>query len=136
MIEILEYARAFLKKTWRLANQERLDKGDKAKQIAIADDIEYAVKNLALIRDDPKYQFDGTDITAINAVLEDFKLARAELLATRVQGAIAPETRAYRALRRLIDDIIQGDVKPGGGSPAEKPSAAMRERPCPTHRPR
>ncbi|HUU17610.1 MAG TPA: hypothetical protein VMW72_10710 [Sedimentisphaerales bacterium] len=121
MIEILEYTRAFLKKTWRLANQERPDKGDRTKQVAIADDIEYAAKNLELIRDDPKYQFDGTDINAINAVLDDFELARAELLANRVENAIAPETRAYRALRRLVDDIIQGDPKGGGAAPKEKP---------------
>lgn len=121
MIEILEYTRAFLKKTWRLANQERPDKGDRTKQVAIADDIEYAAKNLELIRDDPKYQFDGTDINAINAVLDDFELARAELLANRVENAIAPEMRAYRALRRLVDDIIQGDPKGGGSAPKDKP---------------
>ena len=121
MIEILEYTRAFLKKTWRLANQERPDKGDRTKQVAIADDIEYAAKNLELIRDDPRYEFDGTDINAINAVLDDFELARAELLANRVENAIAPETRAYRALRRLVDDIIQGDPKGGGAAPKEKP---------------
>ena len=121
MIEILEYTRAFLKKTWRLANQERPDDGDRTKQIAIADDIEYAAENLGLIRDDPRYQFDGTDIDAINAVLNDFELARTELLADRVENAIAPETRAYRAVRRLVEDIIQRDPKGGGGTPPEKP---------------
>jgi hypothetical protein len=121
LIEILEYARAFLKKTWSLASQKRLGKDDRTKQGAIANDIEYAAKNLTLIRDDPQYEFDGPDITSINAVLEDFELARVELLANRVEDAIAPETRAYRALRRLIDDIVQGDAKPGGGSPPEKP---------------
>ena len=121
MIEILEYTRAFLKKTWRLANQVRPDEGDRAKQVAIADDIEYAAKNIELIRDDPRYQFDATDIDAINAVLDDFELARTELMANRVENAIAPETRAYRALRRLVDDIIQGDPKGGGAAPKEKP---------------
>jgi len=94
---------------------------DRTKQVAIADDIEYAAENLGLIRDDPKYQFDGTDINAINAVLDDFELARTELMANRVENAIAPETRAYRALRRLVDDIIQGDPKGGGAAPKEKP---------------
>jgi len=121
LIEILEYTRAFLKKTWRLANQERPDEGDRTRQVAIADDIEYAAKNLELIRDDPRYKFDGTDIDAIDTVLDDFELARAELLANRVENAVAPETRAYRALRQLVDDIIQADPKGGGGGSKEKP---------------
>ena len=121
MIEILEYTRAFLKKTWRLANQGSPDEGDRTKQVAIADDIEYATENLELIRDDPRYGFDGTDIKDIKGVLDDFELARTELLANHVENAIPPETRAYRALRRLVDDIIQGDAKGGGSAPKEKP---------------
>ena len=121
LIEILEYTRAFLKKTWRLANQERPDESYRTKQVAIADDIEYAAENLELIRDDPRYQFDGTDIEAINGVLDNFGLARTKLLADRVEEAIPPEMRAYRTLRRLVDDIIQGDLKGGGSAPKEKP---------------
>jgi len=121
LIEILEYTRAFLKKTWRLANQDRPDESDRTKQVAIADDIEYAAENLELIRDDPRYGFDGTDIEVINGVLDDFELARNELLANRVENAIPPETRAYRALRRLVDDMIQGDPKGGGSTPKDKP---------------
>ena len=119
MIEILEYTRAFLKKTWRLANQGKQDESDRTKQVAISGDIEYAAENLELIREDPRYGFDSTDIKAINGVLDDYELARTELLAHHVEEAIPPETSAYRTLRRLVDDIIQQDIG-GGGNSANK----------------
>jgi hypothetical protein len=121
LIEILEYTRAFLKKTWRLANQGSPDKGDRTKQVAIANDIEYAAENLELIRDDPRYEFDGTDIKDIKGVLDDYELARTELLAKQVEKAIPPETRAYRTLRRLVDDIVQRDIKGGSAVSKDKP---------------
>ncbi len=119
MIEILEYTRAFLKKTWRLANQGKQDESDRTKQVAIAVDIEYAGENLELIREDPRYGFDGTDIKAINGVLDDYELARMELLAHHVGEAIPPEKSACRTLRRLVDDVVQQDVG-GGGNSANK----------------
>ena len=121
MIEILEYTRAFLKKTWRLASQESPGEDNRTRQVAIADDIKYATENLELIRDDPRYEFDGTDIKDIKGVLDDFGLARTELLASHVGNAIPPETRAYRALRRLVDDIVQRDAKGGNFANKDKP---------------
>ena len=88
MIEILEYSRAFLKKTWRLASQESSNEGDKAKQVAIADDIEYAAENLELIRDDSRYGFNDMDLKNIKGVLDDFGLARTELLANKWHQSI------------------------------------------------
>jgi hypothetical protein len=90
-------------------------------QMAIAGDIEYAAENLGLIRDDSGYNLDGTDINAINGVLDEYGLARTELLANHVKDAIAPETRAYRTLRRLVDDIVQGDLKGGNAANKDKP---------------
>ena len=121
LIEILEYSRAFLKKTWRLANQEGLNESDTAKCTAIAHDIEYADQNLRLIRDDPRYGFTPSDIETIDGVLGEFESARAELLDSAVQKAIPPETRAYRALRRLVDDRIQGDLKAGAPVVKDQP---------------
>jgi len=121
LIEILEYTRAFLKKTWRLASQESSNEGDRTKQVAIADDIEYAAENLELIRDDSRYGFNDMDIKNIKGVLDDFGLARTELLANHVKNAIPPETRSYRVLRRLVDDIVQRDAKGGNFANKDKP---------------
>ncbi len=121
LLDILEYTRAFLKKTWRLANQDRLGEGDSVKLAALARDIDYAGENLRLIRDDPRYRFASSDIETIDGVLSEFASARHELMGSRVQNAIPPETRAYRAMRRLVDDRIQGDLKAGGPVVKEHP---------------
>ncbi|MCF7972733.1 MAG: hypothetical protein K9N55_02845 [Phycisphaerae bacterium] len=124
LIEILQYTRAFLKKTWRLADQVNADKSqesDTAKSVAIASDIDYAKDNLTLILDDPRYAFNGSEIEVIHGVLDEFESARSALMAHEPADAIPPETRAYRILRRLVDDRIRADCQPGGGSPPEKP---------------
>jgi len=121
LLHILEYTRAFLKKTWRLANQGQLDGPDPAKTAAIAHDIEYAGENLKLIRDDSRYGFTSPEIEAIAGVLDEFTSARNALLDDDVAEAIPPETRAYRAMRQLVSDKIQGDLCSGGGGSKETP---------------
>jgi len=53
--------------------------------------------------------------------LDEFGAARNELLAHQAEHAIPPETRAYRTLRRLVDDIIKGDPKAGNPVVQDKP---------------
>ncbi len=121
LLHILEYTRAFLKKTWRLANQDELDERDRAKPAAIARDIKYADENLRMIRDDPRYGFTPSEIESIEGVLGEYESARNALLDSQVVHAIPPETRAYRAMRKLVSDKIQGDLCAGGGGVKETP---------------
>lgn len=121
LIYVLEYTRAILKKTWAIASKDEITKEDRARLDSINEDVGYCTEQLALIRDDPRCGFDRGDVSAINLILGDFDDASHHLSRHNAASAIPPENKAYRGLRKLVDETWKKLCPPGSGTPPERP---------------
>ncbi len=117
LMAVLEYTRAFLKKTWPLAQLEEFSEPDKKHLTAISSDIDYAAEQLALIRDDPRYDFSEEQVAQINRVRQHFANASKFVCTFHPQQALAPEKQGYFELRNLIKELEKGLMPPGQTPP-------------------
>ncbi len=119
--EILEYNRAFLKKTWSLAHKKKLEKLDKKRLDSITDDVQYTAEHLSMIRDDPGYGFTPEQIQSINSILGDYDDAAKTLTKYQPNKAVPPEKSGYYKVRKLIQDLAVIIPPPGQNKQKEKP---------------
>ncbi|MCF7975357.1 MAG: hypothetical protein K9N55_16190 [Phycisphaerae bacterium] len=119
LLAVLEYTRAFLKKTWALSQKPVLDAQDKERLDAISDDIDYTAEQLTLIRNDPRYQFDDSQMEQIDRINSHFNKASGLVCTYRPQEAVAPEKEGYFELRRLIKELEKLLPPPGTNPPRQ-----------------
>jgi len=114
---VLEYTRAFLKKTWLIANTAELTDEDRSKLESINSDVKYAGEQLTLIKDDPKYRFGDAEKAILQEVLDYYTITNGLLESYRTKEALVPEKKAYTILRKFIVELEKMLVPPGQGSP-------------------
>ncbi len=126
---ILEYTRAFVKKTWALANKPEITSEDRSKLDSIRDDVTYSSDSLEYIRDDPLNAFTDAHKAVINQVLSHFSKAEDLLEQYDASSALESEKKAYEILRKFIIEIdMQMSPPPSGQSvPQEKPDKVKLE---------
>jgi hypothetical protein len=103
-MDILEYTRAIVKKTWAISSKTELVDEDRSRLESINGDIQYCDAQLERIRDDAEYGFSELDKAVLNGVLERYKLASGCLGKHDASGALTPIKEAYRILRKFIDE--------------------------------
>ncbi len=69
LLNILEYTRAILKKTWVIAGKSNPTEQDRSRLEFINNDVQYCAEQLALIRDDSEYGFNESQKDVLNTVL-------------------------------------------------------------------
>lgn len=120
LMAVLEYTRAFLKKTWSLAQQHDFDEQDKTHLTAISSDIDYASEQLSLIRDDPRSKFSEEQVVQINGVRQHFTNASKFVCTYHPVHALDPEKQGYFELRNLIKELDKALCPPGQGTPPQQ----------------
>ena len=125
LLNILEYTRAILKKTWVIAGKSNLNEQDRSRLEFINNDVLYCAEQLALIRDDSEYGFNDLHKAVLNTVLGYYEKASGYLAEPNATSAIAPEKNAYRVLRKFILelDLELNPPESGKGQQAQKPDS-------------
>ena len=127
LMRVLEYNRAFLKKTWALSQQKELLDNDNIKIKAIGDDISYSSEQLQLIRNNPKYRFSSEEISRIDIILENYDYAVKALLKSLVKQAVVPEKESYHDLRKLIVERVQCPPPVDGVQPETRDRLELKD---------
>jgi hypothetical protein len=125
LLNILEYTRAILKKTWDIAGKSSPTEQDRSRLGFINNDVRYCAEQLALIRDDSEYGFNDTQKAVLNAVLGYYGQASRYLDEHNAASAIAPEKSAYLTLRKFILelDLELNPPESGQGQQPERPDS-------------
>ncbi|MFB0553405.1 MAG: hypothetical protein ACETWQ_08835 [Phycisphaerae bacterium] len=125
LLNILEYTRALLKKTWSIAGKSNPTEQDRSRLEFINNDVQYCAEQLALIRDDSEYGFNETQKAVLNAVLGYYEQAGKYLTERNATSAIVPEKNAYRVLRKFILelDLELNPPESGKGQQAQQPDS-------------
>ncbi|MHC4713666.1 MAG: hypothetical protein ACYTAN_10420 [Planctomycetota bacterium] len=129
LLDLLEYTRAILKKTWLLAEKKTFSVADRTKIASIKKDTEYCSEQLTLIRDDPRAEFTSDELSTMDGILNDYDKIAEHLSNDMPSLAIEPEKRAYRELRKLVDELFKRLPPPGQGVPPETPDRVILEDP-------
>jgi len=132
LLNILEYTRAILKKTWAIASRPELMDDDRSKLGFINQDVQYCAEQVALIRDDSQYGFEEPHKAVLNEVIRYYKQASGHLAAHDATSAMVPEKSAYRILRKFILELELAWSPPpsGQGQQPKKPdSVKLQEKP-------
>jgi hypothetical protein len=125
LLNILEYTRAILKKTWDIAGKSNPTEQDRSRLEFINNDVQYCAEQLALIREDSEYGFNETQKAVLNAVLGYYEQAGRYLAEHNATSAIVPEKNAYRVLRKFILelDLELNPPESGKGQQAQQPDS-------------
>jgi hypothetical protein len=132
LMNILEYTRAILKKTWAIASKPELTEQDRSRLGFINQDVQYCAEQVALIRDDSQYGFEEPHKAVLNEVIRYYKQASGHLAAHDATSAMVPEKSAYRILRKFILELELAWSPPpsGQGQQPKKPdSVKLQEKP-------
>jgi len=132
LLNILEYTRAIIKKTWAISSKPELTDQDRSRLGFINQDVRYCGEQVALIRDDSQYGFEEPHKAVLNEVIRYFEKASGRLAAYEAASAMAPEKNAYRILRKFILELELSWSPPSSSkSPQpEKPdSVKLQEKP-------
>ncbi|MEJ2701693.1 MAG: hypothetical protein P8Z79_04560, partial [Sedimentisphaerales bacterium] len=132
LLNILEYTRAIVKKTWAIAEKPDLTDEDRSGLESIDNDVRYCAEQLTLIRDDSDYGFTEPQKAVLNTVLRCYEQASGYLTRHEAASAMTPEKNAYRILRKFIleSDLELNPPQSGQSPPDEKPeSVKMQEKP-------
>ncbi|MBN1806352.1 MAG: hypothetical protein JW837_13975 [Sedimentisphaerales bacterium] len=125
LLNILEYTRAILKKTWDIAGKSYLSEQYRSRLGFINDDVQYCAEQLALIRDDSEYGFNQIQKAILNTVLGYYQQAGGYLAGHNAASAITPEKNAYRVLRKFIleMDLELNSPESGQGQQPDEPDS-------------
>ncbi len=132
LLNILEYTRAIVKKTWAIAEKPNVTDQDRSTLESIDNDVQYCAEQLALIRDDSDYGWKEPHKAVLNTVIQYYKQASRHLAGYDAASALEPEKNAYRILRKFILELeLELPPSQSGQSPQpEKPdSVKMQEKP-------
>jgi hypothetical protein len=132
LLNILEYTRAIIKKTWAIASKPELTDQDRSRLGFINQDVQYCGEQVALIRDDSQYGFEEPHKAVLNEVIRYYERASAHLAAYDAASAMAPEKNAYRVLRKFILELelVWSPPPSGQGQQPKKPdSVKLQENP-------
>ena len=126
LVTLLEYTRAFVKKTSVIASKTRLDSDDYSKLRSIREDVDYCSNLLVRLRDDPQIEFNDDQKTVLNEILANYEKASGSLDGYDVSGALTSEKEAYRILRKFIQEMEMEYNPPESGTsvPQETPDRA------------
>jgi hypothetical protein len=132
LLNILEYTRAIIKKTWTIASKPELADEDRSRLGFINQDVQYCAGQVALIRDDSQYGFKEPHKAVLNEVIQQYKQAGGYLAAYDAASAMAPEKDAYRILRKFILELELAWSPPSSGQgqqPKTPDSVKLQEKP-------
>jgi hypothetical protein len=131
LLNILEYTRAAVKKTWPIAAKPTLTEPDRSKLKSIDNDIQYCAGELAIIRDDPENEFCEADKAVLNRVLAHYTAASGHLTKRDASSALTEEKDAYRVLRKFISEFEKKWNPPSKGqsTPRPKPDSVKLGKP-------
>jgi hypothetical protein len=132
LMNILEYTRAIIKKTWAIASKPELTDEDRSRLGFINQDVQYCAEQVALIRDDSQYGFQEPHKAVLNDVIRYYKQASGYLAAYDAASAMAPEKDAYRILRKFILELELAWSPPSSGNspqPKKPDSVKLQEKP-------
>lgn len=132
LLNILEYTRAIIKKTWAIASKPELTDEDRSRLGFINQDVQYCGEQVALIRDDSQYGFQAPHKAILNEVIRYYKQASTHLTAYDAATAMAPEKDVYRVLRKFILELelAWSPLSSGQGQQPKKPdSVKLQEKP-------
>jgi len=132
LLNILEYTRAIVKKTWAIAAKPYLTEQDKSALDSIDNDVRYCARQLAIIRDDSEYGFTDGHKVVLNAILQHYDRTSRYLAEHNANSALPPAKDAYRLLRKFIVELeLQRNPLSGsqGQQPQQPDSVKMQENP-------
>lgn len=132
LLNILEYTRAILKKTWAIAGKPNPSTEDNSALDFINNDVQYCAEQLALIRDDSEYGFNDRQKAVLNGVLRYYEQASGYLSEHNASSAVVPEKDAYRLLRKFILELELQWSPPSSGQsqqPQKPDSVKLQEMP-------
>ena len=132
LMNILEYTRAIIKKTWAIASKPELTDEDRSRLGFINQDVQYCAGQVALIRDDSQYGFQEPHKAVLNEVIRYYKQIGGYLAAYDAASAMAPEKDAYRVLRKFILELELAWSPPSssqGQQPETPDSVKLQEKP-------
>jgi hypothetical protein len=132
LLNILEYTRAIVKKTWAIACKLELTDEDRSRLGFINQDVQYCGEQVALIRDDSQYGFEEAHKAVLNEIIRYYEQASGQLSAYDVTSAMVPEKEAYRILRKFILELELAWSPPSssqGQQPKKPDSVKLQENP-------
>jgi hypothetical protein len=121
LLDILEYTRAILKKTWVISSKPELAEQDRSSLESIKGDVQYCDAQLERIRDDSEYGFSELDKAVLNEVLGHYEQASQYLAEHNASSAMMPIKDAYRVLRKFINELEMKLKPPSPSSASQQP---------------
>ena len=132
LLNILEYTRAIVKKTWAIAAKPYLTEQDKSALDSIDNDVRYCAQQLAIMRDDSEYGFTDGHKVVLDAILQHYDRTSRNLAEHNANSALPPAKDAYRLLRKFIVELeLQQNPLSGsqGRRPQQPDGVKMQENP-------
>jgi hypothetical protein len=132
LLNILEYTRAIVKKTWAMAGKPYPTEQDRSALDSIDNDVRYCAEQLAIIRDDSEYGFTEGHKIVLNAILQHYDRTSRYLAEHNANSALVPAKDAYRLLRKFIIELELQRNPPSssqGQQPKQPDSVKMQENP-------
>ncbi len=120
LMTLLEYTRAFIKKTSVVAGKTSLDADDRSNLKSINEDVEYCASLLIQLRDDPHSEFNEAQKAVLNEILKYYENASSDLERFKTADALLNEKEAYRILRKFILELEMDYNPPADGETVPK----------------
>ncbi len=116
LLQVLEYTRAIMKKTWSLQNAAPLDEEEQRKAGGIATDAAFIADKVAKIKSASQSRMTPEQSREMGQLATELFATGDAMREERVEDALEPTKVAYRIARKLVDELEKGETPPGGGS--------------------
>lgn len=120
LMTLLEFTRAFIKKTSVIEGKTSLDADDRLNLKSINEDVEYCSSLLVQLRDDPHNEFNESQKAVLNKILKYYENASTDLERIKPADALINEKEAYRILRKFILELEMDYNPPDSGQTVPK----------------
>lgn len=120
LLQVLEYTRAIMKKTWSLQNATPLDEEAERKADGIATDASFIADKVAKLKSTLQGRITPEQSREMGELSKELFSTGKAMREKRVGEALEPTKVAYRIARKLVDELEKKEVAPGSGSQREE----------------
>ena len=127
LLDMLEYSRAILKKTWPLASAETISARDADQVESILNDVKYVEQQAAKVAAETAIPLSDSQRVALRDVRAQYEHAARALTDQDPKQAIPPEKSAYQTLRAIVLELEKAIASGSGGPPPDRDRLRLEE---------
>ena len=116
LLQVLEYTRAIMKKTWSLQDAAPFDDEELRKADGIATDASFIADKVTKIKKATQDRVTPEQTRDMGQLATELFATGSAMTQHRADEALEPTKQAYRIARKLVDELEKGEPPPGSGS--------------------